>query len=107
MSAAPIISDGTPRWLGFPDPSDPADVNGFTVQLVAYDGAGHAWIAQLSLDGSFDGSLDAGAIAAALGTSATTVGALVMYDEPTESILAEAPYTLTVNGAVQPGGSSS
>ena len=29
----------------------------------------------------------------------------MMYDEPTESVLAEAPYTLTVNGAVQPGGS--
>jgi hypothetical protein len=28
----------------------------------------------------------------------------VMYDEPTESVLAQARYTLTVNGVVQPGG---
>ena len=103
-----VVSDGS-DLAGWQSPTQrrPTAVSGFTVQLVAYDDSGNAWIAQLPLDASFDGSLDAGEIAAALGTSATTVGALVMYDEPTESILAEAPYTLTVNGAVQPGGSSS
>ena len=80
-------------------------MHGYTVQLVAYDGSGNAWIAQLPLDAGFHGSLDAGQIAAALGTTASTVGALVMYDEPTESVLAQARYTLTVNGVVQPGGS--
>jgi len=104
-SGGSIISDGTLAGWDSPTQVNPVDVNGFTVQLVAYDGAGHAWISQLSLDGNFHGSLDGAAIQAALGTSATTVGALVMYDEPTESVLAEAPYTLTVNGAVQPGGS--
>ena len=63
-----------------------------------------AALAQLPLDPSFHGTLNAAAIQAALGTTATTVAALVTYDEPTESILAEAPYTLTVNGIVQPGG---
>ena len=29
------------------------------------------------------------------------------YDEPTEQVQQYAPYTLTVNGVVQPGGSSS
>jgi len=100
------ISDGSDlgAWQS-PTQVNPTDVSGFTVQLVAYDGAGHAWLAQLPLDSSFHGSLNAAAIQAALGTTATTVGALVMYDEPTESILAEAPYTLRVNGVVQPGGS--
>ncbi len=32
------------------------------------------------------------------------VVAIVAYDEPTEQVKQYAPYTLTVNGAVQPGG---
>jgi hypothetical protein len=98
------VSDGTLSGWQSPTGVNPIDVSGFTVQLVAYDDSGNAWIYQLPLDSSFHGSLDASEIAAALGTTATTVGALVMYDEPTESILAEAPYALTVNGVVQPGG---
>ena len=31
---------------------------------------------------------------------------LVMYDEPTESIARYAPYSLKVNGVLQPGGGS-
>jgi hypothetical protein len=100
-----VVSDGTLTGWQSPTEVNPVAVNGFTVQLVAYDGAGNAWIFQLPLDGSFHGSLNGAALQAALGTTATTVGALVMYDEPTESVLAEAPYTLTVNGVVQPGGS--
>jgi hypothetical protein len=34
------------------------------------------------------------------------VVAVVAYDEPTEQVSQYAPYTLTVNGVVQPGGSS-
>ena len=32
------------------------------------------------------------------------VGAIVMYDEPTEQVQDYAPYRLTVNGVLQPGG---
>ena len=32
------------------------------------------------------------------------VVAIVAYDEPTEQVTQYAPYTLTVNGVVQPGG---
>ena len=39
-----------------------------------------------------------------LGRDAETVAMLVMYDEPTESIARYAPYTLKVNGVLQPGG---
>ena len=35
---------------------------------------------------------------------AETVAMLVMYDEPTETINRYAPYTLKINGVVQPGG---
>ena len=34
------------------------------------------------------------------------VVAVVAYDEPTELVNQYAPYTLTVNGVVQPGGAS-
>ena len=37
-------------------------------------------------------------------TGAETVATLVMYDEPTESIARYAPYSLKVNGVLQPGG---
>ena len=33
------------------------------------------------------------------------VGAIVFYDDPSETSFQYAPYTLTVNGVVQPGGS--
>jgi Immune inhibitor A peptidase M6 len=36
--------------------------------------------------------------------NASFVGAVVTYDDPTETIVQYAPYTLTVNGVVQPGG---
>ncbi|HEX5585107.1 hypothetical protein [Gaiella sp.] len=103
-SAVVSTGDDLGSWQS-PTQRHPTAVSGFTVQLVAYDGAGNAWISQLPLDSGFHGSLDAAAIQAALGTTATTVGALVMYDEPTESILAQAPYTLTVNGSPAPGSS--
>jgi hypothetical protein len=32
------------------------------------------------------------------------VGAVVMYDEPTETVSEYAPYRLVVNGILQPGG---
>ncbi|HSP71059.1 MAG TPA: hypothetical protein VLN26_01760, partial [Gaiellaceae bacterium] len=100
-----VISHGDDlgAWQS-PTQVHPTAVNGYTVQLVAYDGSGHAWYYKLPVDSSFHGSMNEAQIASALGTTATTVGALVMYDEPTESITDQARYTLTVNGAVQPGG---
>jgi hypothetical protein len=58
----------------------------------------------LPLNSGFHGSLNAAAIQSVLGTTATTVGAIVTQDDPTETITDEARYTLTVNGVVQPGG---
>lgn len=38
------------------------------------------------------------------GKHGDVVGVVVMYDEPTERVTAHAPYRLTVNGVLHPGG---
>jgi hypothetical protein len=58
----------------------------------------------MKLNKTFDGSLSKAAIRSEFPPNVTTIGAIVTYDEPTETINQQAPYTLTVNGVVQPGG---
>ena len=81
-------------------------MQGFTVQLVAYSsaGGGPAWVGRLTLDGNFSATVDQAALRALVGSGADVVAAIVTYVEPTETVDQYAPYTLTVNGAVQPGG---
>jgi hypothetical protein len=103
-----ILSDGTSLdgWQTFTQ-IKPVKVNGYTVQLVAYDTSGNktdAFVAQIPLSSKFFGSLDAKTIKKVLGKKADVVAALVMYDDPTESVGQYARYTLTVNGVTQPGG---
>ena len=83
----------------------PTPVDGWTVQLVGY-GADDApaWVHTLALDGSADGSLSGAALTDALGSSATTVAAIVMLDDPSETATDNVRYHLTVNGVAQPGG---
>ena len=101
-----VVSDGTLAGWQSPSQVNPPAVAGWTVQLVAYDGSGNAWYYNLPLDSSFHGSLDVAAIQAALGTTATTVGAIVMQDDPTETVGDQASYSLRVNGVLQLGGGS-
>ncbi|HET9499216.1 MAG TPA: choice-of-anchor J domain-containing protein [Marmoricola sp.] len=87
----------------------PSPVGGFTVQLVAYtDDGTAAWVGQLPVtkgtDGMFHGSLSGTALAEVVGSSAQTVSALVMQDDPTETVDQYARYALTANTIVQPGG---
>jgi bacillopeptidase F (M6 metalloprotease family) len=83
---------------------NPIAVQGFTVQLVAYGANGEpVWYHRL-VDGGFTGSLSGSALQAAIGTSASTVAALVMYDDDSETAPKQARYTLKVNGVTQPGG---
>ena len=90
-----------------PSEVNAVEVFGFTVQLVAYDDAHDtAYLAELPLNDSFDGSISGDDVDAAIGDSAETVGAIVTYDEPTETVTQYAPYALTVNGTRQPGGGS-
>jgi hypothetical protein len=89
---------------------NPIDVSGFTVQLISYT-ANHKKASAATLrvrqrpDGSFVATADRERLQRLLVRKANTVAVLVMYDEPTEQIAKYAPYALTVNGVLQPGGS--
>jgi hypothetical protein len=84
--------------------ANPTPVTGYTVQLIAYDAKGKAWIYRMPLNGTFGSTLPGARLITALGKSATTVAALVMQDDPTEGVTQYARYTLAVNGVTQPGG---
>ena len=102
------VSDGTSLdgWQTFTQ-IKPISVNGYTVQLVAYQTSGNntdAFATSIPISRNFQGSLDEKQIKKLIGQKADVVAALVMYDEPTESINQYARYTLKVNGVTQPGG---
>ena len=83
----------------------PQSVNGYTVQLVGINSTDHtAFYKTLDLNSDFEGSLTGGQLKKALGYGSQLAGAIVMFDEPTESVTKYARYKLTVNGEVQPGG---
>ena len=85
----------------------PDRVSGFTVQLVSIDRTSTRvhhqtlGISRRHLTGTLHGH---SALVKAFGKRADLVGAIVTYDEPTESRPQYARYRLTVNGVVQPGG---
>ena len=83
----------------------PATGKTFTVRLVAYDNAGTAaWAGVLPLDAASTGSLTAEQVDALIGSTAETVAAIVTYHDQSETETTYAPYQLTVNGVLQPGG---
>jgi len=102
-----LISDGSTLsgWQSL-TMLHPIPIEGYTVQLVAYT-ADHkkASVATLHLNSANDGAWNAKQLAKLVEKKADTVAAIVMYDEPTESIFDYAPYALRVNGVLQPGGS--
>jgi hypothetical protein len=104
------ISDGSTLdgWLSATQ-YNAVEIEGYTVQLVAYDsvGGGEAHLFSLPVDGSFHGELTGDAVAAAIGTSADVVSAIVTYHDGTQLVTQYAPYELTVNGVLQPGGGGS
>ena len=85
---------------------NPVEVEGYTVQLVAYDsaGGGNAHLFSIPVDDTFHGSLSGTAVADAIGTTADVVAAIVTYHDGTQLVTQYAPYTLDVNGVTQPGG---
>jgi hypothetical protein len=94
------VSDGS-TLDGWQTPTQirPVPVHGFTVQLVAWKNEGRSAVrlGQVRLNSSFDARIDDDRLEDLLGESqADFVGAIVTYDEPTESITSYAPYTLTV-----------
>jgi len=103
-----LVSDGSSLdgWQTFTQ-IKPIAVNGYTVQLVGYSSDGSkAFVGSIPLNANFSGSLGKDQISAVMSADPKidVVAALVMYDEPTESINQYARYTLRANGVVQPGG---
>ncbi|MEV4508260.1 choice-of-anchor J domain-containing protein [Dactylosporangium sp. NPDC049525] len=99
-----LLSDGS-SLAPFDSPTEinPVEVNNWNVRLVGIDEANHlAW--QFEFNGKNSVSLNW--IQLALLSLFPKVVAVVAYDEPTEQVQQYAPYTLTVNGVLQPGGSS-
>ena len=87
-------------------------VAGWTVQLVAYGDGKFAYVGQLPV--RYDTATDTwtanvgnDVISDLVGNKSgtTTVAALVTADDPEETATAYPKYTLTANGATQPGGS--
>ncbi|MDP9491297.1 MAG: immune inhibitor A [Actinomycetota bacterium] len=106
LGGAPV-ADGASLagWLS-PSQVRPTAVNGFTVQLIAYSERGHGRPIRLRipLNSRHDSFVPGWALRRLLDHRADVVGALVMYDEPTELVTGSAPYALRINGVLQPGG---
>jgi hypothetical protein len=100
------VSQGN-NLTGWQSPTEvrPVSVEGFTVQLISYN-EDHtaASYASMALGGGFTGAFDRAALDDLLVPDASTVSALITYDESTEQIPQYAPYVLQVNGQTQPGG---
>jgi len=97
------LSDGS-SLAPFDSPTEiqPVKVKNWHVKLVGIDESNHfAW--QFEFTGK--NSITLNWIQLALLSLFPKVVAVVAYDEPTEQVQQYAPYTLTVNGVVQPGGS--
>jgi hypothetical protein len=99
------ISDGS-SLAPFKSPTEikPVDVHNWNVKLVGIRDGKVPVVAQAEFDGKNQLSLSRSALA--LLTPFDTVVAIVAYDEPTEMVQQYAPYTLTVNGVLQPGGAA-
>jgi hypothetical protein len=97
-----LVSDGT--LAGWSTPAPP--IESFTLQLVGLDAKNDngTTFVRVPLEDGRTASLSGGALRSLLGNHAGTVAAIVTYDESTESIASYAPYALTVNGVLQPGG---
>jgi hypothetical protein len=103
-----LVSDGSglEGWRSLTQ-VNPIEVSGFTVKLIGYtENHKRAFTGTMRLNDEFDGRFSTrGTLKSMRAASVTTVAAIVMYDEPTEQVTKYAPYELTVNGVVQPGGS--
>ena len=101
-----LVSDGSSLdgWKSFTE-TKPNTVAGFTVWILSIDSSKHRIsVKPLRLTGDF--SIRGKARAQKyVDNQADFVAAIVFYDDPSETSAQYAPYTLTVNGVTQPGGS--
>ncbi len=97
------VSDGS-SLAPFKSPTQihPIDVHNWNVRLVGINEGKVPVALQVEFNGRNSVRLTRGQLA--LASPFQKVVAIVAYDEPTEQVQQYAPYTLTVNGALQPGG---
>ena len=97
------ISDGS-SLDPFDSPTEvnPVEVDNWNVRIVGIRNGRVPVVLQVEVDG--ESSFRASRRELAAGRPFDQVVAIVAYDEPTEQVQQYAPYTLTVNGTVQPGG---
>ena len=101
-----VVSDGS-SLSPFQSASQirPTPVHSWTFKAIGVTNGVNPTVVQLQLNGKSSVTLNAtqrGKLA-----KADYVVAVVSYDEPTELVQQYAPYTLTVNGVLQPGGGQS
>src|SRR5262245_8030676 len=99
-----VISDGSDiaSWKSTTQ-VHPTSVSNFVVTLMSVNGK-KITLKQLPLNGDFAVKNKAD-VQKYIDKNADLVAAIVTYDDPSETSDQYAPYQLTVNGAVQPGGS--
>jgi hypothetical protein len=97
-----LVSDGS-SLAPFDSPTEirPVPVNNWNLRLIAYDEKN-----QIALQVQYNGknNVQLGFLQLLFLSVFPKVVAVVAYDEPTELVQQYAPYKLTVNGVVQPGG---
>ncbi|MFD0784055.1 choice-of-anchor J domain-containing protein [Micromonospora azadirachtae] len=98
------VSDGS-SLAPFDSPTEikPVAVDNWNLRLIGIDEK-HSRAEQFEFDGTFDLALNRPQLAKL--SRFPKVVAVVAYDEPTEQVTQYAPYTLKVNGVVQPGGTA-
>jgi hypothetical protein len=99
------VSDGS-NLDAFDSPTEirAIEVHNWNLRLIGLDEK-HSVALQVEINGK--SKVDLGRLPLALFAAFPEVVAVVAYDEPTEQVAQYAPYTLTVNGVVQPGGGAS
>jgi hypothetical protein len=104
LGGAPVADGSTlAGWLS-PSQARPQHVEGFTLQLVGLTSRGRLVSrGEVDLDAGHDAELTRRALSRLVDDDADLVGAIVMYDESTETVEDYAPYRLTVNSVLQPG----
>lgn len=100
---ATSVSDGS-SLAPFDSPTEvrPVAIANWNLRIVGFNTGSRPRVIQLEYDGLDDVTLSASDVRRL--RRYQNVVAIVAYDEPTETVSQYAPYTLTVNGVVQPGG---
>jgi hypothetical protein len=104
VGATPVSDGSTLDAFDSPTEIRQIEVDNWNLRLIGID-AKHQAALQIEIDGR--SAVNLGRLPLALFSPFPTVVAVVAYDEPTEQVGQYAPYTLTVNGVVQPGGGGS